>query len=80
MQVNKYPGKRVFKAVGEGGDNFASSMQAAVEQTLGPVQPDKIQQRLSSQQSYISITIGPVPVDNSNQVSLPSCHVQSAEL
>ena len=43
-------------------------MEAAVEQTLGPLPPDVIQHRLSSHQRFLSVTIGPVTVDNSNQV------------
>ena len=70
LQVNKYPQRRTFKAIGEGGQNFASSMQAAVEDILGPVHPDFVHQRLSSGSgSYISVSIGPVTVENSEQVS-----------
>lgn len=70
LQVNKYPHRRTFKAIGEGGDNFKSCMQAAVEDVLGPVGPDRISHRLSSGKgSYISVSIGPVTVQNSQQVS-----------
>ena len=71
LQVNKYPHRRTFKAIGEGGDNFASCMQAAVEDVLGPVHPDYVHQRLSSGKgAYISVSIGPVTVHNSEQVQI----------
>ena len=63
---------------GEGGDNFAGSMQAAVEQTLGPLPPNSIQHRLSSHQRFLSVTIGPVTVHNSDQVC--ACQLPQAVL
>lgn len=68
MQVNKYPDTRNFKAIGEGGDDFVRSMASAVEQVLGPLQQSCIRQRLSKKQTYVSVTIGPVRVDDSEQV------------
>ena len=69
-QVNKYPDTRNFKAIGEGGDDFVQSMASAVEQVLGPIQKDCIKQRTSKHANYVSVTIGPVRVDHSDQVSL----------
>ncbi len=68
MQFNTYPDTRNFKAIGEGGDDFVQSMAAAVEQVLGPVKQDRIRQRLSAKQKYVSVTIGPVRVEHSDQV------------
>ena len=70
MQFNTYPDFRNFKAIGEGGDDFVQSMATAVEQVLGPVQQDCIRQRLSAQAKYVAVTIGPVRVEHSDQVSL----------
>ncbi|KAK9803475.1 hypothetical protein WJX73_005708 [Symbiochloris irregularis] len=68
-KVNKYPHRRTFKAIGQGGQSFASNMQAAVENVLGPVHSDFIHQRLSKGKgNYISVTIGPCTVHNSEQV------------
>ncbi|KAK9865292.1 hypothetical protein WJX84_002531 [Apatococcus fuscideae] len=72
-QVNKYPDTRNFKAIGEGGDDFVRSMASAVEQVLGPLQQDRIRQRLSKKATYVSVTIGPVQVDRSDQVVYGFC-------
>ena len=68
VQFNTYPDTRNFKAIGEGGDDFVQSMASAVEQVLGPVKRDCIRQRLSAKQKYVSVTIGPVRVEHSDQV------------
>jgi putative lipoic acid-binding regulatory protein len=68
-QVNKYPGQRTFSAIGTGGDDFKASMLAAVETVVGPVHVECVSQRPSSNGKYVSIRIGPVWVQNSDQVT-----------
>eukprot|EP00775_Hariotina_reticulata_P005115 gene5114-5355_t len=67
-KVNKYPGQRTFSAIGTGGDDFKASMLAAVESVVGPVHLECVSQRPSTNGKYISIRIGPVWVQNSDQV------------
>lgn len=68
QHVNEYPGNRTFKAIGYGGDDFASCMRNCVEQVLGDVKDDCIRTRESSEKKYISVTIGPVLVESPDQV------------
>lgn len=69
LQVNTYPGHRNFKAIGVGGEDFVQAMTAAVESVLGsPLHEECIQQRPSAKGSYVSVTIGPVRVQNTDQV------------
>lgn len=67
-KVNKYPGKRTFTAIGSGGDEFVAAMVAVVERTLGSVESQFISSRPSSKGAYVSVRIGPVWVDNADQV------------
>ncbi|CAL5219633.1 g1507 [Coccomyxa viridis] len=68
-QVNTYPGPRNFKAIGVGGEEFVQAMRAAVESVLGsPLHEQCIQQRPSAKGSYVSVTLGPVVVQNTDQV------------
>ena len=69
LQVNTYPGPRNFKAIGVGGEEFVQAMRAAVESVLGsPLHEQCIQQRPSAKGSYVSVTLGPVVVQNTDQV------------
>jgi len=67
-KVNKYPGQRTFTAIGTGGDLFKSSMVEAVSSVVGTVHQECISERPSSKGSYVSVRIGPVWVQNSDQV------------
>ena len=67
-QVNEYPGQRVFKAIGMGGDDFVVSMTSCVEDVVGNVHEECISTRLSAGGKYVSATIGPVWVENPDQV------------
>ena len=68
-QVNTYPGHRNFKAIGVGGDAFVQSMTQAVESVMGgPLHEECIQHRPSAKGSYISVTLGPILVQSTDQV------------
>ncbi|KAK9909636.1 hypothetical protein WJX75_005376 [Coccomyxa subellipsoidea] len=68
-KVNTYPGQRTFKAIGVGGGAFVDSMLGAVERVIGsPVHEESVNSRPSAKGSYISVTIGPVTVQNRDQV------------
>ena len=47
-QMNKYPGKRTFTAIGSGGSEFRAAMVQAVEAVVGPVPEDCVAERPSS--------------------------------
>ena len=69
MQVNQYPTERSFKAIGMGGQDFVDSMVGAVEAAVGSqVQRGRVQQRPSAKGKYVSVTIGPVLIETSDQV------------
>lgn len=68
QKVNEYPGLRSFKAIGSGGQDFVDSMVAAVTAIGIEILPKHIHQRPSSSGRYVSVTIGPVIVSNSEQV------------
>jgi len=67
-KVNTYPSQRSFTAIGSGGSDFADSIVSAVERQLGPVHLECIGQRESSNGKYLSVTVGPVWVQNADQV------------
>ena len=67
-QVNQYPGRRDFKAIGSGGDDFTQTIVQAVEAVVGPVREDRILQRPSSQGKFVSVTLQDVSVQNPDQV------------
>jgi putative lipoic acid-binding regulatory protein len=67
--VNKYPGQRTFTAIGTGGDDFKATMLAAVEGVVGSVHVECVSQRPSSGGKYLSVRIGPVWVQDADQVS-----------
>lgn len=73
-QVNKYPCQRVFNAIGvvgsDGGEGFKAAMTQAVESVVGTVHIECVSQRPSSGGKYISVRIGPVWVENAEQVGL----------
>ncbi len=69
MQVNVYPDQRVFKAIGVGEEGFVNEMVTAVSSVTGKITSDCISQRPSAKGKYISVTIGPVWVQNAEQVS-----------
>jgi putative lipoic acid-binding regulatory protein len=68
LQVNEYPGQRTFKAIGTGDQDFVAAMTRCVEAVVGTVHAECINQRLSAKANYISVTIGPVWVENPDQV------------
>lgn len=68
IQVNKYPGQRSFTAIGVGGDKFKLAMVQAVESVVGTVHTECVSDRSSARGRYISVTVGPVWVHNSEQV------------
>lgn len=55
-------------AIGVGGEAFAASMRGAVEGVLGRVHEADVSLRPSSAGKYISVTVGPVLVENGDQV------------
>ncbi|KAK9829958.1 hypothetical protein WJX72_008869 [[Myrmecia] bisecta] len=65
-KVNTYPMQREFKAIGTGGDDFAQAVVAAISEVVGPIKDSAVSQRLSSQQKYTSVTVGPVWIDNTH--------------
>eukprot|EP00850_Spirogloea_muscicola_P011344 SM000070S21310 [mRNA] locus=s70:260090:261526:+ [translate_table: standard] len=67
-KVNQYPMARGFTAIGEGGDDFVASMVVAVETVLQTPVGGKVRQRESAQGRYISVKIGPMRVESSEQV------------
>lgn len=67
-KVNKYPIQRSFTAIGTGGQEFRKAMVAAVESVVGQVHYECIAEKHSSKGAYISVTIGPVWVENSDQI------------
>lgn len=68
-KVNSYPTTVNFTAIGSGGDDFVQAMVGAVESVLQcPVPEDEIKLSMSSKGKYVSVRIGPVAVDSSDQV------------
>jgi len=67
-KVNKYPGMRQFTAIGTGGADFTAAMVSAVSSVVGSVHCECVAERHSSQGKYVSATVGPVWVMNSDQV------------
>lgn len=67
-KVNKYPMQRSFTAVGTGGQEFRQAMVAAVERVVGSVHEECVSERHSSQRKYISVTVGPVWIQNGDQI------------
>lgn len=59
-------------AIGVGGEGFAASMRSAVEGVLGHMHEGDVSLRPSSAGKYISVTVGPVLVENGDQVC-PAC-------
>lgn len=77
-KLNKYPGFRTFSAIGnddEGDVSFRAAMIAAVERVLGAgaVHIECVSQRPSSQGKYLSVRVGPVAVQNPDQVGGHGC-------
>ena len=53
-----------------GGDAFVQSMTQAVESVIGgPLHEEYIQHRPSTKGSYISVTLGPILVQSTDQVT-----------
>lgn len=68
-KVNSYPTRMNFTAIGSGGDDFVQAMVGAVESVLQcPIPEDEVKLSLSSKGRYVSVRIGPVSVDSSDQV------------
>ncbi|PNH04281.1 hypothetical protein TSOC_009575 [Tetrabaena socialis] len=65
-KVNTYPDTRLFTAVGSGGEEFRDAMVACVEAVIGARAPVSV--RPSSQGKYLSVRVGPVVVQNRDQV------------
>nr|XP_017222933.1 PREDICTED: uncharacterized protein LOC108199568 isoform X2 [Daucus carota subsp. sativus] len=69
QKVNIYPTVRGFTAIGTGGNDFVQAMVVAVETVLKqPIPEGQVKQKLSSGGKYISVNIGPVHVDSSEQI------------
>ncbi|KAH7429165.1 hypothetical protein KP509_09G033500 [Ceratopteris richardii] len=68
-KVNSYPTTMNFTAIGSGGDDFVQAMVGAVESVLQyPIPEDEVRMSMSSKGKYVSVKIGPVAVDSSDQV------------
>lgn len=68
-KVNSYPTTVNFTAIGSGGDDFVQAMVGAVESVLQcPIPEDEVRLSMSSKGKYVSVRIGPVAVDSSDQV------------
>eukprot|EP00250_Pteridium_aquilinum_P006333 c16274_g1_i1 orf=295-876(+) len=68
-KVNSYPTTVNFTAIGSGGDDFVQAMVEAVESVLQyPIPEDEVKRSMSSKGKYVSVRIGPVAVDCSDQV------------
>ncbi|MCO5591578.1 hypothetical protein L7F22_045565 [Adiantum nelumboides] len=68
-QVNSYPTTVNFTAIGSGGNDFVQAMVGAVESVLQvPIPEDEVKLSMSSKGKYVSVRIGPVAVDSSDQV------------
>ncbi|CAI5517034.1 unnamed protein product [Closterium sp. Naga37s-1] len=69
-KVNTYPSLRDFTAIGSGGDEFAVAMVLAVQSVLSKDVPElQVVTRQSATGRYISVKIGPVRMDSSEQSS-----------
>lgn len=66
-KVNTYPTERVFKAIGSGGDEFVDSMVAVIRGVTS-VEDVPAAARPSAKGNYVSVTLGPVMMDHSDQV------------
>ncbi|KAJ7552493.1 hypothetical protein O6H91_06G057700 [Diphasiastrum complanatum] len=67
-KVNLYPMVSRFTVIGVGGDDFVHSMVFAVESVLeSPIPKAWVTKRLSSRGKYVSVKIGPVFVNSSEQ-------------
>lgn len=67
-KVNEYPCARIFKAIGEASDDFERCMVAAVEDVVGRISNDRVTQRLSKTGKFVTVTIGPVCMEDADQV------------
>ncbi|CAI5473643.1 unnamed protein product [Closterium sp. Yama58-4] len=68
-KVNTYPSLRDFTAIGSGGEDFAVAMVQAVQSVLPKdVAELQVVTRESAKGRYISVKIGPVRMDSSEQV------------
>eukprot|EP01024_Parvocaulis_polyphysoides_P003360 TRINITY_DN1091_c3_g1_i13.p1 TRINITY_DN1091_c3_g1~~TRINITY_DN1091_c3_g1_i13.p1 ORF type:complete len:304 (-),score=30.82 TRINITY_DN1091_c3_g1_i13:623-1534(-) len=67
-KVNEYPGQRFFTAIGTGGDVFAQDMVGIVQGVVGSVHQECVNTKESAKGKYISVKVGPVWVENSQQV------------
>ncbi|PNW86137.1 hypothetical protein CHLRE_02g074700v5 [Chlamydomonas reinhardtii] len=65
---DKFPIQRSFTAVGTGGQDFRQAMVAAVESVVGYVHTECVAEKHSSAKKYISVTVGPVWVENGEQI------------
>lgn len=66
-KVNTYPTERVFKAIGSGGDEFVNSMVAVIRGVTS-VEDVPAATKPSAKGKYVSVTLGPVMMDHSDQV------------
>lgn len=66
--MNTYPCERLFTAVGSGGEDFRVAMVRCVEEVVGGAAPVPCDTRSSSKGAYLSVRVGPVRVENRDQV------------
>lgn len=66
---------RSFTAIGTGGNEFMQSMVQLVEGHVGPVHMECVACRLSGKGSYTSVRIGPVVVNDADQVIRDFCFI-----
>eukprot|EP00899_Mesostigma_viride_P025797 jgi/Mesvir1/6401/Mv19496-RA.1 len=78
-KVNVYPCYRSFTAIGKGGDEFTTSMVMAVVSVMGALPPDVVKTRWSSSRSYTSVTVGPLLVQNVEEVMAIYSNMKSDE-
>ena len=70
-RVNEYPDKRVFKGIGVAGADaglFRRAIVAAVETVVGKIDDSAVTVRDSSGGKYVSVSVGPVLVQNGDDV------------
>ncbi|KAG2499611.1 hypothetical protein HYH03_002550 [Edaphochlamys debaryana] len=60
--------QRSWTAIGTGGQDFKMNMINCVSSVVGTVHTECISERHSSQKKYISVTIGPVWVESTDQI------------
>jgi len=67
-KVNKYPCTRTFQAIGTADATFQADIVAAVTTVTGPVHVECVSARPSSGGKYTAVRVGPVHIQNADQV------------